>query len=94
MMQRAQGSPSGIDTRINSHPFESKVIYPSGNFIIVRNIVDESDHYIYRGHSTLTTACKFSPNVSVYIHDLHPLFLSSSSTAILSLLLCLFVVIT
>lgn len=49
-------------TRINSHPFESRIAYPSGNFIIVRSIIDPSDSYLYRGHNCPTTCAKFSPN--------------------------------
>lgn len=38
------------------------IIYPSGKFIIVRNLNDPADSFIYRGHGHTTTVAKFSPN--------------------------------
>lgn len=38
------------------------VIYPTGKFIVVRNINNPADSFIYRGHGALTTVAKFSPN--------------------------------
>eukprot|EP01035_Chromulina_nebulosa_P021017 gene21017-27235_t len=52
----------GSGTVINIHPKERKLIYPSGKFIIVRNLDDPTDSFVYRGHSTQTTVAKFSPN--------------------------------
>jgi WD40 repeat protein len=49
-------------SRIHEHPFESKIAYPSGDYIIVRSIIDPSDSYLYRGHKSPTTCVKFSPN--------------------------------
>jgi hypothetical protein len=34
----------------------------SGKFIVVKNIDDPSDCFIYRGHTQPTTVAKFSPN--------------------------------
>lgn len=36
--------------------------YYSGKYIVVKNINDPSDCFIYRGHSQPTTVAKFSPN--------------------------------
>jgi hypothetical protein len=44
------------------HPKESKIIYPSGKFIIVRSIENPDDCFVYRGHSVQTTVAKFSGN--------------------------------
>lgn len=52
----------GVATFINLHPTEPKIIYPSGKFIVVKNINDPSDCFIYRGHTQPTTVAKFSPN--------------------------------
>ena len=47
---------------INAHPKEPRIIYPSGRFIVVRNLDDPTDCFVYRGHATNTTVAKFSPN--------------------------------
>lgn len=52
----------GVSSHINIHPREPKIIYPSGKYIVVKNINDPSDCFIYRGHSQPTTVAKFSPN--------------------------------
>jgi WD40 repeat protein len=52
----------GATTHVNAHPKEPRIIYPSGNFIVVKNIEDPSDCFVYRGHSNPTTVAKFSPN--------------------------------
>jgi WD repeat-containing protein 1 (actin-interacting protein 1) len=67
----------GVPLFINLHPREPKMIYPrylfhqtplplltllSGKFIVVKNIDDPSDCFIYRGHTQPTTVAKFSPN--------------------------------
>lgn len=52
----------GVPLVINAHPKENKIIYPSGKYIIVRNLDDPNDTFIYRGHATTTTVAKFSPN--------------------------------
>lgn len=52
----------GAATHVYAHPKEPRIIYPSGNFIVVKNIEDPSDCFVYRGHSQPTTVAKFSPN--------------------------------
>jgi WD40 repeat protein len=38
------------------------IIYPSGKFIVVRNLQNPADSFIYRGHGAVTTVAKFAPN--------------------------------
>eukprot|EP00603_Paraphysomonas_imperforata_P006889 CAMPEP_0114434756 /NCGR_PEP_ID=MMETSP0103-20121206/12444_1 /TAXON_ID=37642 ORGANISM="Paraphysomonas imperforata, Strain PA2" /NCGR_SAMPLE_ID=MMETSP0103 /ASSEMBLY_ACC=CAM_ASM_000201 /LENGTH=632 /DNA_ID=CAMNT_0001604691 /DNA_START=25 /DNA_END=1923 /DNA_ORIENTATION=- len=52
----------GATTHVYAHPREPRIIYPSGNFIVVKNIEDPSDCFVYKGHSQPTTVAKFSPN--------------------------------
>ena len=47
---------------ITHHPKEPRIIYPSGRFIVVRNLENPSDTFVYRGHTATTTVAKFSPN--------------------------------
>ena len=52
----------GTAVVINAHPKEPRIVYPSGRFIVVRNLENPSDCFVYRGHSATTTVAKFSPN--------------------------------
>lgn len=52
----------GVGTVIHSHPKESRIIYPSGRFIVVQNLKNPADTFVYRGHAVTTTVAKFSPN--------------------------------
>ena len=52
----------GKGIHINCHPTEPKIIYPSGKYIVVKNLDNPSDCFIYRGHAHATTCAKFSPN--------------------------------
>lgn len=52
----------GQPTVVGYHPREPRILYPSGRFIVVRNLEDPSDCFVYRGHSANTTVAKFSPN--------------------------------
>jgi len=52
----------GVPLVINSHPKENKIVYPSGKYIVVRNLDDPNDCFIYRGHANPTTVAKWSPN--------------------------------
>jgi len=45
-----------------THPKEPRVIYPSGKSVIVRNLEDPSDCFIYHGHNNPVTVAKFSPS--------------------------------
>jgi WD40 repeat protein len=38
------------------------LIYPSGKYIIVKNYLNPSECFVYRGHAQPTTVAKFSPN--------------------------------
>ena len=55
-------SERGVSTVINAHPKENKIIYPSGKYIVVRNLDNPGDCFIYRGHAHPTTVARFSPN--------------------------------
>ncbi|KUF90143.1 hypothetical protein AM588_10004669 [Phytophthora nicotianae] len=44
------------------HPKEPKLIYCSGKLVVVRNLDDPSDTFVYKGHNEPTTVAKFSPN--------------------------------
>lgn len=52
----------GAATIVNAHPKEPRIIYPSGKFVVVRNVMDPGDSFIYRGHAFPVTVAKFSPN--------------------------------
>jgi WD40 repeat protein len=52
----------GRPTIINAHSTLPLIIYPSGKYIVVKNLEKPSECFIYRGHSALTTVAKFSPN--------------------------------
>lgn len=52
----------GKGLHINAHPKEPLIIYPSGKYIVVKNILNPSDCFVYRGHAAQTTVAKFSPN--------------------------------
>lgn len=52
----------GDSFHLGAHPKESKIIYPSGKFIVVRDVVKSADCFVYRGHNAKTTVAKFSPN--------------------------------
>ena len=47
---------------VNFHPKENKIIYPSNKYIVIRNLDDPSDTFVYRGHGFPTTVAKFSSN--------------------------------
>eukprot|EP01032_Pedospumella_encystans_P007894 gene7894-9411_t len=52
----------GASLQVSAHPTLPLIIYPSGKFIVVRNLNDPADSFIYRGHGHATTVAKFSPN--------------------------------
>ena len=52
----------GYFTNVNLHPKENKIIYPAGKYIVIRNLDDPADTFIYRGHAQPTTVAKFSTN--------------------------------
>ncbi|CAM9279760.1 unnamed protein product [Ascophyllum nodosum] len=52
----------GDHFHLGTHPKEPKIIYPSGKFVVVRDVVNPSDVFVYRGHNAKTTVAKFSPN--------------------------------
>lgn len=58
-------SPSttrGAPTVLSVHPKENKIIYCSGKLVVVRNLDDPSDTFVYKGHNEPTTVAKFSPS--------------------------------
>lgn len=52
----------GRTTVIGIHPREPKIIFTSGKLVIIRNIENPRDCFVYRGHAYPTTVAKFSPN--------------------------------
>jgi len=52
----------GSGVHVNCHPTQPRVIYASGKYIVVKNLEDPSDCFVYRGHGHATTVAKFSPN--------------------------------
>ena len=52
----------GRGFHLNSHPKQPLLIYPSAKYIVVKNINNPNDCFIYRGHAHPTTCAKFSPN--------------------------------
>ncbi len=52
----------GQGTVINAHPKEPLIIYPAGKYIVVKNLTNPANTFVYRGHSHPTTVAKFSPN--------------------------------
>ena len=52
----------GAGIHLNCHPTLPLIIYPSGKYIVVKNLEDPSSCFIYRGHAHPTTVAKFSPN--------------------------------
>ena len=52
----------GDNLVLGTHPKEPKIIYPSGKFIVVRDVTNPTDVFVYRGHNAKTTVAKFSPN--------------------------------
>lgn len=52
----------GNHFHLGVHPKQpSKVVYPSGKYIVVRDI-DSGEGFVYRGHNTTATVAKFSPS--------------------------------
>ncbi|CAK4074913.1 unnamed protein product [Aphanomyces euteiches] len=54
----SRGSP----TVLSVHPKEPKIIYCTGKLVIVRDLANPVDCFIYRGHNDTTTVAKFSPS--------------------------------
>lgn len=52
----------GAATVLGAHPKEPKIIYCSGKCVIVRDLEDPTNGFVYRGHNDQTTVAKFSPN--------------------------------
>ncbi|CAM9730113.1 unnamed protein product [Chrysoparadoxa australica] len=52
----------GNNVHIGAHPKDPILLYPSGKYIIARNLEDPSQSFVYRGHNAVTTVAKFSPN--------------------------------
>ncbi|CAM9151981.1 unnamed protein product [Phaeothamnion confervicola] len=52
----------GNNLHLGVHPKEPKIVYPSGKFIVVRDLENPANCFVYRGHNNKTTVAKFSPN--------------------------------
>eukprot|EP00601_Ochromonadales_sp_CCMP2298_P032719 CAMPEP_0173363484 /NCGR_PEP_ID=MMETSP1144-20121109/22417_1 /TAXON_ID=483371 /ORGANISM="non described non described, Strain CCMP2298" /LENGTH=375 /DNA_ID=CAMNT_0014313451 /DNA_START=59 /DNA_END=1183 /DNA_ORIENTATION=+ len=52
----------GVGLHVNAHPTLPLIIYPSGKFIVVRDMTNPGNSFVYRGHASTTTVAKFSPN--------------------------------
>eukprot|EP00619_Florenciella_sp_RCC1007_P001770 CAMPEP_0205917092 /NCGR_PEP_ID=MMETSP1325-20131115/8937_1 /ASSEMBLY_ACC=CAM_ASM_000708 /TAXON_ID=236786 /ORGANISM="Florenciella sp., Strain RCC1007" /LENGTH=213 /DNA_ID=CAMNT_0053284465 /DNA_START=18 /DNA_END=656 /DNA_ORIENTATION=- len=55
-------SERGVPTTFYAHPKEPRLIYGSGNLVVVRSLENPSDTFIYRGHNAPVTVAKFAPN--------------------------------
>jgi WD repeat-containing protein 1 (actin-interacting protein 1) len=66
-LQRFAPAPTtkrGNSVHLGAHPTQPYICYPNGKTIVVRNIENDADCFIYRGHATNTTVAKFSPSGS------------------------------
>ncbi|KAG5176156.1 66 kDa stress protein [Tribonema minus] len=53
----------GNNFHMGVHPKQpNKIVYPSGKFIIVRDLDDPAAGFVYRGHNAVATVAKFSPS--------------------------------
>ncbi|DAZ99084.1 TPA: hypothetical protein N0F65_008389 [Lagenidium giganteum] len=52
----------GAPTVLGVHPKEPKLIYPSGKLVVVRNLEDPTQSFVYKGHNDAVTVAKFSPS--------------------------------
>lgn len=56
-------SPSrGAPFKVHYHPREPKLVYPCGKYVVVKNLEDPSQSFVYRGHNHTVTVAKFSRN--------------------------------
>lgn len=65
LVQTIASNPSparGQSCRLNTSPDGSKIIYPSGSNIIIRDINDPSQSQVMAEHGKKTTVAKYSPN--------------------------------
>lgn len=56
----APSTERGFNRHLGTHPKENKVIYCSGKNVIVRDVDNPEDCFVYRGHNATTTVAKFS----------------------------------
>ncbi|ETV69720.1 hypothetical protein H257_14574 [Aphanomyces astaci] len=54
----SRGSP----TVLGVHPKEPKIVYCTGKLVVVRDLVNPVECFLYKGHNDATTVAKFSPN--------------------------------
>lgn len=52
----------GAGIQVYAHPREPRIIYASGKYVVVRNLENPADNFVYRGHQFPVTVAKFSPN--------------------------------
>ena len=53
----------GAGVHLNFNPKNhSQIIYPSGRNIIVKDLKNSKNNFVYRGHNAATTVAKFSPS--------------------------------
>ena len=52
----------GVPTSVYLHPKEPKIIYGSGNLVIVKSLENPAECFVYRGHNAPVTVAKFSPS--------------------------------
>lgn len=58
----APNTERGKQTRLTTGPQGDKIVYASGNSIIIRSIVDPMDVDIYTRHKSKTTVGRISPS--------------------------------
>lgn len=52
----------GVPSKVYAHPKEPRIIYASRASVVVRNLEDPSDTFVYHGHQSSVTVAKFSPS--------------------------------
>ena len=52
----------GVPTVINCHPKEPRIVYASRQSVVVLNLEDPSDTFLYNGHQCAVSVAKFSPS--------------------------------
>ena len=52
----------GVPTVINCHPKEPRIVYASRQSVVVLNLEDPSDTFLYNGHQYPVSVAKFSPS--------------------------------
>lgn len=52
----------GCGVMMSAHPSKPLIVYPSGKLIVIRDLENSANSFVYRGHLAEATVAKFSPN--------------------------------